>query len=159
MSADERHSLPAFLQAEKAGWEELESLVASLSPEQAEVPGYAPGWSVKDFMAHVAGWLAEAGQTIALIKAGTFTETDVDVDARNDAFVEANRDQPLSFVLFELTATRRRLLHHLHGLTEIPPLAEDALRKAGPEHYAQHLPRLREWVAELRPEAPDQGPD
>jgi hypothetical protein len=24
------------------------------------------------------------------------------------------------------------------------------VRKAGPEHYAEHLPRLREWVKELR---------
>ena len=24
------------------------------------------------------------------------------------------------------------------------------IRKAGAEHYAEHLPRLREWVAELR---------
>ena len=149
MSPDERSSLPAFLDAERAGWEEMEGLVDSLSPELAEIPGYAPGWSVKDFLAHVAGWLSEAGQTIALIKSGTFTGNDVDVDARNDAFVEANRDQPMSFVLFEIKATRRRLLHYLHGLTEIPPAAEAALRKAGPEHYAEHLPRLREWVAEL----------
>jgi hypothetical protein len=84
------------------------------------------------------------------IRSGTFTDGDVDVDTLNDTFVEANRDQPLSVVLFELKATRRRLLHHLHGLTEIPPAAEAPLRKAGPQHYAEHLPRLREWVARLR---------
>jgi hypothetical protein len=27
--------------------------------------------------------------------------------------------------------------------------ADAWIRKAGPEHYAEHLPRLREWVAEL----------
>ena|SRR5438132_194269 len=150
MSADEQSSLPAFLQAEKAGWDELEGLVASLSSEQAEIPGYLPGWSVKDFLAHLAGWLAEAGQALEQIGSGTFTDGDVDEESRNDAFVNANRDQPLSFVLFELKATRHRLLHHLHGLAEIPPLAEASLRKAGPQHYAEHLPRLREWVAELR---------
>ena len=152
MSPDEQTSLPDLLQAEKARWEELEGLVEALSPEQAEIPGYLPGWSVKDFLAHLAGWLAEAGQALEQIRSGTFTDSDVDVDARNDAFVDANRDQPLSVVFFELKAARRRLLHHLHGLTEIPPLAEASLRKAGPEHYAQHLPRLREWVAELRSE-------
>ena len=152
MSPDKRSSLPDLLQAEEAEWEELESLVEALSPEQAEIPGYLPRWSVKDFLAHLAGWLAEAGQALEQIRSGTFTDSDVDVDARNDAFVDANRDQPLSVVFFELKAARRRLLHHLHGLTEIPPLAEASLRKAGPEHYAQHLPRLREWVAELRSE-------
>jgi hypothetical protein len=24
------------------------------------------------------------------------------------------------------------------------------VEKAGPDHYEEHLPRLREWVAELR---------
>jgi hypothetical protein len=143
-------SLAEFLQAEEAGWEELQALVGSLSPEQTEMVGYLPGWSVKDFLAHLAGWLAEAGQALEQIRSGTFTDGNTDVDARNEAFVDANRDQPLEFVLFELNATRRRLLHHLHGLTEIPPAAQASLRKAGPEHYAQHLPRLREWVAELR---------
>jgi hypothetical protein len=152
MSPDEQRSLATFLQAEKAGWEELESLVESLSPEQAEVSGFLPAWSVKDFLAHIAGWLAEASLALEQIKAGTFTDGDIDVDPRNDTFVDANRDQPLSVVLFELRATRRRLLHHLHALTEIPPAAETSLRKAGPQHYAEHLPRLREWVAELRSE-------
>jgi hypothetical protein len=152
MSPDEQTSLATFLQAEKAGWDELEGLVESLSPEQAEISGYLPKWSVKDFLAHVAGWLAEAGQALGQIRSGTFTDSEVDVDSRNDTFVEANRDQPLSVVLFEVRATRRRLLHHLHGLTEIPPAAEASLRKAGPQHYAEHLPRLREWVAELRSE-------
>ena len=152
VSADEQKSLATFLQAEKAGWEELEGLVEGLSPEQAEIPGYLPRWSVKDFLAHLAGWLSEAGQALVQIRAGTFTESDLDVDSRNDAFVDANRDQPLPVVLFELKATRRRLLHHLHGLTEIPPAAEASLRKAGPQHYAEHLPRLREWVNELRSE-------
>jgi Mycothiol maleylpyruvate isomerase N-terminal domain len=152
MSPDERYSLSTYLQAEKEGWEELDGLAESLTPEQAETPGYLPAWSVKDFLAHLAGWLAEAGQTLEQIKSGTFTDSDVDVDSRNETFVDANRNQPLSLVAFELRATRRRLLHHLHGLTEIPPAAEASLRKAGPQHYAEHLPRLREWVAELRSE-------
>jgi len=152
MSPDERISLSTFLQSEKMGWEEMDGLVEGLSPEQCEIPGYLPKWSVKDFLAHIAGWLAEAGQALEQIRLGTFTDSDVDVDALNHTFVEANRDQPLSVVLFELKATRRRLLHLLHGLTEIPPAAEASLRKAGPQHYAEHLPRLREWVAELRSE-------
>jgi len=61
MSPDEQSSLPDLLQAEKAGWEELEGLVEALTPKQAGISGYLPGWSVKDFLAHIAGWLAEAG--------------------------------------------------------------------------------------------------
>lgn len=152
MSPDEQSSLPDLRQAEQAGWEELEGLVGTLTPEEAEVPGYLPGWSVKDFLAHVAGWHAEAGQALQQMRSGTFTDAGVDVDARNEAFVDANRDQPLQVVLFEGRAARHRLLRQLHALNEIPPAAEASLRKAGPQHYAQHLPRLRDWVAELRQE-------
>jgi hypothetical protein len=35
---------------------------------------------------------------------------------------------------------------------ELPELTHDAafwISKSGAEHYAEHLPRLREWTAEL----------
>lgn len=102
MSPDEEIRLRALLQEEKAGWGELETLVQSLSPEQAEITGYLPGWSVKDFLAHLAGWLAAAGRALEQIKSGTFVADDVDVDSRNEIYVDANRDQPMSLVLFEL---------------------------------------------------------
>jgi hypothetical protein len=34
-------------------------------------------------------------------------------------------------------------------LPEITPAAEYWVRKAGPEHCAEHLPRLEAWVDEL----------
>ncbi len=154
MSPNNHNQLESLVEAERAGWEELESLVQTLSPAQAEIPGYEPEWSVKDFLAHLAGWLSAAGRTLEQIESGTYTPEDVDVDTRNENYVVANRDQPLPVVLFELQATRRRLLRYLHGLNDIPPAAESALRKAGPEHYAEHLPRLREWVDELRSDTP-----
>lgn len=157
MGPDEHRSLASFLEAEDAGWDQLETLVASLSPEEAEVSGFLPGWSVKDALAHIAGWLAEAGHELGEIRAHAATDVEVDVDARNKIFVDANRDQPLPVVLFELRSARRRLLHFLRDLVEIPPAAEVSVRKAGPEHYAEHLPRLREWVAELHSKASPPG--
>lgn len=139
-----------YLAAEQAAWKGVEALVNELTPEEALVAGYAPGWSVKDLLAHIAGWLSTAGQMVRLASTGPVELEDVDVDARNAVYVEANKDQPLSVVLFEINATRHRVARMLHELAEIPAGARSALGKAGPEHYAQHLPRLREWVAELR---------
>ena len=34
-------------------------------------------------------------------------------------------------------------------LTQTPPEAVRWIDKSGPTHYAEHLPRLRDWVAEL----------
>jgi hypothetical protein len=35
------------------------------------------------------------------------------------------------------------------SLPEVSPEADRWIDKAGPEHYAEHLPRLREWVQQL----------
>ena len=140
----------ALAAAERTGWAELRELLASLPPEQRAAPGYfAEGWSAKDLLAHVASWLAEAVQVLEQVRAGTFDGRDLDVDARNAVFLEANREVPFALVEVEAEAARHRLLQEVNGLREVGPDAEDWLRKSGPEHYAEHLPRLRAWVREV----------
>jgi Mycothiol maleylpyruvate isomerase N-terminal domain len=140
----------ALVEDERRCWGEFQALLASLSPEQAERPGYfLEGWSAKDLLAHVAGWLAEAGQVLEQVRVGTFTGRDMNVEDRNAVFLEANRPQPLRVVHAEAYAARTRLLQEVGRLVGITAVADLWLRKAGPEHYAEHLPRLREWVKEL----------
>jgi len=140
----------ALVEDERRCWGEFQALLASLSPEQAERPGYfLEGWSAKDLLAHVAGWLAEAGQVLEQVRVGTFTGRDMNVEDRNAVFLEANRPQPLRVVHAEAYAARTRLLQEVGQLVGITAVADLWLRKAGPEHYAEHLPRLREWVKEL----------
>jgi hypothetical protein len=140
----------ALVEDERRCWGEFQALLASLSPEQAERPGYfLEGWSAKDLLAHVAGWLAEAGQVLEQVRVGTFTGRDMDIEGRNAVFLEANRPQPLRVVHAEAYAARTRLLQEVGQLVGVTTVADIWLRKAGPEHYAEHLPRLREWVKEL----------
>jgi Mycothiol maleylpyruvate isomerase N-terminal domain len=140
----------ALVEDERRCWGEFQALLASLSPEQTERPGYfLEGWSAKDLLAHVAGWLAEAGQVLEQVRVGTFTGRDMDVEGRNAVFLEANRPQPLRVVHAEAYAARTRLLQEVGRLVGITAVADLWLRKAGPEHYAEHVPRLREWVKEL----------
>jgi hypothetical protein len=35
-------------------------------------------------------------------------------------------------------------------MPEITPAAESWMRKAGPTHVAEHLPRLEAWIDEIR---------
>ncbi len=140
----------ALVEDERRSWGEFQALLASLSPEQAERPGYfLEGWSAKDLLAHVAGWLAEAGQVLEQVRVGSFTGRDMDIEGRNAVFLEANRPQPLRVVHAEAYAARTRLLQEVGQLVGITAVADLWLRKAGPEHYAEHLPRLQEWVKEL----------
>src|SRR6266480_7733136 len=104
----------ALVAEEQRCWGEFQALLSSLSPEQAERPGYfLEGWSAKDLLAHVAGWLAEAGQVLEQVRVGTFTGRDMDIEGRNAVFLEANRPQPLRVVHAEAYAARTRLLREV----------------------------------------------
>jgi hypothetical protein len=58
-------------------------------------------------------------------------------------------DVPFDTVRSQAIASRNRMLEAWRALPEGTPDADAWIRKAGPEHYAEHLPRLREWLAEL----------
>jgi hypothetical protein len=137
--------------SEDVGWVELNGLIESLTPAQMEEPGYFPeGWSVKDLMAHIGSWQAEAGQVLEQIRMGTFRDEPVDVDKMNAFFIEANKDLPLSVVRAEMFSARNRMLSELGTLPEITPQAEEWFVESGAEHYVEHIDRLRQWAQELQ---------
>jgi hypothetical protein len=140
-----------LLVAEDSGWTELHSLIDRLAPDEAERPGYySEGWSAKDLLAHIGAWLAEAGMMLERIAAGTYRHEDVDIDDVNRLSFDAMRDIPFPTAKAQASAARTRMRH---AVLELDAPSSDAawwIAKAGPEHYAEHLPRLREWVAELR---------
>jgi nicotinate-nucleotide adenylyltransferase len=137
---------------EDSAWQELMGVLESLTPEEMERPGYFPeGWSVKDLMAHIASWQAEAGAVLEQIRWGTRYDGRVNVDEMNRRFYEANKDLPLAVVKAELWAARTRMITEFGSLADGSPGADQWFRESGAEHYREHLPRLEEWVKELRP--------
>src|SRR5437667_1279920 len=112
----------ALVEDEQRSWGEFQALLASLSPEQAERPGYFPeGWSAKDLLAHVAGWLAEAAQVLEQVRVGTFTGRDMNIEGMNAVFLEANRSQPLRVVHAEAYAAHTRLLQEVGQPVGVTP--------------------------------------
>jgi hypothetical protein len=138
-----------LLEAEDRGWTEVCGILGSLDPGKMEHPGYTDEWSVKDLMAHIGGWAAETVQILEQIRYGTFRPLKYDVDALNEQFVEANRDQTPSVVRAEMAAARNRMLEEFNRLPELTRTAEEWFVESGPAHYEEHLPRLREWSKEL----------
>jgi hypothetical protein len=139
-----------LLRAEDAGWNELHELVDSLTPEEAERPGYYPeGWSASDLLGHIGSWLAAAGAVLERIRNQTYRPEEVDVDAWNERFLQAMKGVPFLDVKTLAFAARARMMQAWSELDEIGPEAGFWISKSGAEHYAEHLPRLREWVSEL----------
>ena len=143
-------SEPDQHRAEIAGWHEIHSLVDGLTPDERSKPGYYPeGWTVRDLMAHLGAWLAEGGIQLAQIGAGTYREGELDVEAANRRFFELSRGVPFDIVYVQAWASRWRMLGVWRDLTDSSGAAASWLGKVGPQHYDEHLPRLREWSAEL----------
>lgn len=139
------------LGAERRGWYELVALVRSLTPEECLVPGYYrdPEWSVRDAVAHLGTWLAEAQAQLERMHAGTYEGHDIDIDAMNAEFLAAMHDQSWPTCWVQANAGRTRMLEE--WFRQPAPNAEASwwVRKSGSDHYGQHLARLREWVTEL----------
>ena len=132
-------------------WDELWALIESLTDEEASEPGYyAEGWSAKDVLAHIGSWLAEAGIALEQLRMGTYELANPDVDALNQQCMAGMKDLPFDVIRGQAAASRARMRQEWAALEEpASPEADRWVRKAGPEHYAEHLPRLRAWVAEL----------
>jgi hypothetical protein len=131
-------------------WTQVHELVDSLAAGAVEEPGYfVEGWSAKDLIAHIGSWLAEAGAVLERIRFGTYRPEEIDIDAMNAAFYEANRDVAFADVRAQAFVARSQMVRAWRSLPIESPEAGRWISKAGPEHYAEHLPRLREWVEEL----------
>lgn len=139
------------IDSEREGWYELAELVRSLTIDECLAAGYQrdPDWSVRDLVGHLGTWLAESQIQLERIQGGTYEGHDVDIDGLNASFLEAMRDQPWTTVWVQAHAGRTRMLQAWAELRDGGDEAEWWVHKSGPEHYAEHLPRLREWVVEL----------
>lgn len=141
----------AEVDAEREGWYAFAGLVRRLTPEECLRPGYYrdPDWSVRDVVAHVGTWLAEAGAQFERIGAGTYEGHDLDIDALNAQFLAAMSGQPWEVAWVQANAGRTRMLEAWSALRGTSDEAAWWIRKSGSEHYAEHVGRLREWVDEL----------
>jgi Mycothiol maleylpyruvate isomerase N-terminal domain len=141
-----------LLRQEDAAWAELHDLLGQLAPQEMELDGYYLGWSVKDLIAHYGDWMAEAATMLERQRMGTYAPWDGDIDAVNREWHAAWREADLRTVTAHLHAARARMLEEMDLL---PPDRLDAeavewFMESGVGHNAEHLPRLREWIAELR---------
>ncbi|HLX35550.1 MAG TPA: maleylpyruvate isomerase N-terminal domain-containing protein [Candidatus Limnocylindrales bacterium] len=145
------HPYATEIEAERAGWYELAGLVRSLTPEECLVPGYYsdPPWTVREVVAHLGTWLAEAEVQFEQMVAGTYKAQPVDVDAMNAEFLSAMAGQPWEVAWVQATAGRSLMIGGWYLLATPSEEAAWWVRKSGSDHYAEHLARLRDWVAEL----------
>ncbi len=145
------HPYAAEMESERRGWYEMVELVRSLTPEECLEPGYQrdPDWTVRDVVAHLGTWLAEAQAQFERIRAGTYEGHDVDIDGLNAIFLAAMQGQPWEVAWIQANAARTRMIQEWTLLRQPTEEAAWWIRKSAVHHYEEHLGRLREWTAEL----------
>ncbi|HYI66398.1 MAG TPA: hypothetical protein VEW95_05705 [Candidatus Limnocylindrales bacterium] len=141
----------AEVDLEHARWSEITALIHLLNPDERLAPGYFrdPDWTVKDLIAHLGAWLEEAANQLTNIAARSYEPHDVDIDARNGDVLAATRDQQWETVWTRAASARAYMLQHWFAQRAPSDVASWWVRKAGAEHYGEHLPPLRRWVAVL----------
>ena len=154
ISRRELHPDPAMaaeIELEASRWNEITALVALLTPVERRAPGYFmdPDWSVKDLIAHLGWWHAEARSELLRIATRMYEAHDFDIDRRNAETLVARKHEPWDVVWSEAIAARAWMLEGWFGLRGRSVDADQWVRKAGAEHYEEHLHRLRAWTAEL----------
>jgi hypothetical protein len=146
------HPYAAEIDLEREQWAEIERICRALGADERERHGYVrnPGWSVKDLVGHLGAWMAQAVTHLLRIEAGNEDDGPDDIDALNAQFLAALHDQEWSTVWTQAISARAQMLRIWVRLPERSAPADAWVRKAGAEHQLEHLPRLREWVEELR---------
>ncbi|HEY4632766.1 MAG TPA: hypothetical protein VIH00_02530 [Candidatus Limnocylindrales bacterium] len=141
----------AALEAEQRGWYELAEVVRRLTPDECVEPGYYddPAWTVRDVVAHLGTWLAEAEVQFERMSAGTYDGHAVDIDALNAALLTAMHGQSWETAWVQANAARTRMIVEWCRLPAMTDEIDWWIAKAASDHYAEHLGRLREWVTEL----------
>jgi hypothetical protein len=140
-----------LIRGEDTAWAELRGVLDSVSPDVMVEDGYQPDWSIKDLLAHLACWLAEAAQALQQMRLGSYRKLELDEDEMNRRFWEACRDLDLHDVWAQIHSARGRMLEELDLLPQerLDDHAAAWFRDSGAAHYGEHLPRLREWLGEL----------
>jgi hypothetical protein len=146
---EEAHA--AEVELERARWKAITAFVDLLSADERLAPGYYsdPSWSVKDLIAHLGAWMAEARVQLIDISARSYVPHEVDVEARNAETLAISKAEPWEDVWSQTIGARAWMLEAWFALAGPDEAANQWIRKAGAEHYGEHLSRLRDWVAEV----------
>jgi hypothetical protein len=146
------HPYRAEIDLERERWTEIATLCRSLDAAERLRPGYFrdPDWTVKDLVAHLGTWMAEAEIQLLRIESGTYVDEPLDIDGLNAQFLAALRDQDWDTVWGQAISGRAQMLTVWGRLRERTEAANRWVGKSGAEHEGEHLPRLRIWIAELR---------
>jgi hypothetical protein len=139
-----------FLSEEDAAWRMLRDVFDRIPDERFEEPTLAgDGWSAKDVMFHLAGWMDDCGEQLERMWAGRFDpddETRESIERRNLEWFEVSRTLRVADVRDGFAAARRRMREVFGTMDVVTPDAIAWFEESGALHYEAHARDLRSWL-------------
>jgi len=139
-----------LLREEAAAWRELEATFAVVPADRFEEPTLTPeGWSPKDAMFHVAGWMRDCAVQLEAMRSGAFDareETREAIERQNQVWFEESRDLPAEAVRRGFEDARRQMLDSFGAMTTVTPDAVEWFEESGALHYPKHVEDLRTFL-------------
>ena len=143
-----------LLREEDDAWQLLAERFDAVPEPRFGEPTLTPeGWSPKHAMFHVSGWMADCGEQLTRMRAGTFDpgeESRDAIDRQNEAWFEVSRSMPDGDVRAAFEPSRLRMLEAFRALDEVSPDAVEWFEESGALHYATHAEDLRRFLGESR---------
>ena len=144
-----------LLREEDEGWVKLGETFGRVGEARFEEPTLTPeGWSPKDAMFHVAGWMDDCARQLDGIATGTFDaleETREAIERQNQAWFEVSSAMNAADVRAGFAPSRRRMVQAFGRLDEVTPEAVEWFEESGALHYAKHVEDLRSFLGEAGP--------
>ena len=141
-----------LLSEEDVAWQALWDVFDRVPDHRLEEPTITPeGWSAKDVMFHIAGWMDDCGVQLERMRAGNFDpgeETRDAIERQNREWFEVSQTMSVTDVRAGFVAARRRMREVFGTLADITPDAIEWFEESGALHYETHALDIRAWLGE-----------
>jgi hypothetical protein len=141
-----------LLHEEADAWARLLSTFSLVPGDRFEEPTLTPGgWSPKDAMFHVAGWMRDCAVQLGRMAAGSFDRTEETreaIERQNQRWFEVSRSMDPADVRADFLDVRRRMVEAFTALDDVTPVAVEWFEESGALHYAKHIEDLRAFLGE-----------
>ena len=141
-----------LLAEEAATWRELCAVFERVPEDRFEEPALTPeGWSPKDAMFHVAGWMTECVSHLEDTRGGVTEapeETRETIERQNRAWFEISRTMSSQRVRERFEESHRRMVEAFGALDEPTVEAVEWFEESGALHHRKHIADLERFLAQ-----------
>ena len=161
---DEAMDKATLLENIHTGFDELDALLISFTPEQMTTEGVNGEWAVKDVLAHLTAWEQRVLERLQAATtnsepASDGVSTDEETDQLNERFFRENRERALADVLADYHAAYQRMVTAVEDANDADLFQTGRFSWLGGdtalwqlvagntyEHIQEHIGAMRDWL-------------